>query len=57
MASMTTIVGMIPLIGDPMYESLALTIMGGLAVGTLVTLVLIPLFYSILFKIKKPQEE
>jgi multidrug efflux pump subunit AcrB len=56
MASMTTIVGMIPLIGDPMYESLALTIMGGLAVGTLVTLVLIPLFYATLFRIKKPQE-
>jgi multidrug efflux pump subunit AcrB len=56
MASMTTIVGMVPLIGDPMYESMALTIMGGLAVGTLVTLVLIPLFYASFFRIRKPVE-
>jgi multidrug efflux pump subunit AcrB len=56
MASMTTIVGMIPLIGDPMYESMALTIMGGLTMGTLVTLILIPLFYAALFRIKKPTE-
>jgi multidrug efflux pump subunit AcrB len=54
---MTTIVGMIPLIGDPMYESMALTIMGGLAMGTLVTLVLIPLFYATFFRIKKPDEQ
>jgi multidrug efflux pump subunit AcrB len=57
MASMTTIVGMIPLIGDPMYESMALTIMGGLAMGTLVTLVLIPLFYATFFRIHKPDEQ
>jgi multidrug efflux pump subunit AcrB len=57
MASMTTIVGMIPLIGDPMYESMALTIMGGLAMGTLVTLVLIPLFYATFFRIQKPDEQ
>jgi multidrug efflux pump subunit AcrB len=53
MASLTTIVGMIPLVGDPMYSSLALTIMGGLLMGTLVTLVLIPLFYATFFRIKK----
>ena len=43
MASLTTIVGMIPLLGDPMYGSMAITIMGGLTVGTLITLVLLPL--------------
>jgi multidrug efflux pump subunit AcrB len=57
MASLTTIVGMIPLVTDPMYGSMALVIMGGLAMGTLVTLVLIPLFYASLFRIKKPQDE
>jgi multidrug efflux pump subunit AcrB len=57
MASLTTIVGMVPLMTDPMYGSMALTIMGGLAVGTLVTLVLIPLFYSVLFRVKKPTSE
>lgn len=54
MASLTTIVGMIPLIPDPMYGSLALTIMGGLTMGTIITLVLLPLFYATLFHIRKP---
>lgn len=53
MASLTTIVGMIPLISDPMYRSMAITIMGGLAVGTVVTLILLPLFYTVLFRIQK----
>ncbi len=53
MASLTTIVGMAPLIGDPMYSSMAITIMGGLAVGTMITLILLPVFYSALFHIKR----
>ena len=51
MASLTTILGMIPLISDPMFGSLAITIMCGLLVGTLVTLILIPLLYTIFFNI------
>ncbi|MFV0554760.1 MAG: efflux RND transporter permease subunit [Mangrovibacterium sp.] len=51
MASLTTIVGMIPLLGDPMYSSMALTIMGGLAVGTVITLLLLPLLYAAFYKI------
>lgn len=54
MASLTTIVGMIPLVNDPMYSSMAITIMGGLTVGTLITLVLLPIFYTALFHIHKP---
>lgn len=54
MASLTTIVGMIPLVNDPMYGSIAITIMGGLTVGTLITLVLLPIFYTALFHIHKP---
>ena len=54
MASLTTIVGMIPLVTDPMYSSMAITIMGGLTVGTMITLVLLPIFYATLFRIHKP---
>lgn len=54
LASFTTILGMIPLIGDAMYGSLAVTVVGGLFMGTIVTLLLLPLFYSVLFKVKKP---
>ena len=57
MASLTTIVGMIPLLGDPMYGSMAITIMGGLTVGTIITLILLPLFYTALFHIHQPQIE
>lgn len=52
MASLTTILGMIPLLPDAMFGSLAATIMGGLFVGTLVTLIFIPVLYSIFFNIK-----
>lgn len=51
MASLTTIVGMIPLVGDPMYGSMAITIMGGLTAGTVITLLLLPFFYTILFRV------
>lgn len=52
MASLTTILGMIPLLPDDMFGSLAATIMGGLLIGTLVTLVFIPILYAIFFNIK-----
>lgn len=55
MASLTTIVGMVPLVSDPMYGSMAVLIMGGLTVGTLITLLLLPLFYTALFRIRKPE--
>jgi multidrug efflux pump subunit AcrB len=54
MASLTTIVGMLPLVPDPMYSSMAIVIMSGLAVGTMITLILLPVFYSALFHVNKP---
>lgn len=55
MASLTTIVGVIPLLGDPMYGSMAVTVMAGLAAGTVITLLLLPMFYSALFNVKIPK--
>lgn len=52
MASMTTILGMIPLLADDLFGSLAVTIMGGLLIGTLITLLFIPILYAIFFGIK-----
>ncbi len=52
MASLTTILGMIPLVPDSMFGSLAVTIMGGLFMGTLITLIFIPVLYAIFFKVK-----
>ena len=56
MASLTTIVGMIPLVTDPMYGSMAITIMGGLTVGTIITLILLPILYTALFHVKKQNQ-
>lgn len=53
MASMTTILGMIPLVPDAMFGSLAVTIMGGLFVGTLITLIFIPVLYAMFFHVEK----
>ena len=53
MASLTTVVGMLPLLGDPMYCSMAVTIMGGLTMGTIITLVLLPVFYAAFFHIRR----
>lgn len=52
MASGTTILGMIPLASDAMFGPMAVAIMGGLLVGTIITLMIIPVFYALFFKIK-----
>ncbi len=55
MASLTTILGMIPLLADAMFGSLAAAIMGGLLVSTLITLLFIPILYALFFHIKTAQ--
>ena len=57
LAAMTTILGMIPLINDDMFGSLAVTIMGGLFIGTVITLVILPILYSLFFHIPHPDRE
>ena len=53
MASLTTILGMVPLIPDPMFGGMAATIMGGLFAATLITIIVIPVFYAIFYGVKK----
>ena len=52
MASLTTILGMIPLLGDAMFGSMAATIMGGLLFSTFATLFFVPILYALFFKIR-----
>lgn len=52
MASLTTILGMAPLLSDPMYGSMAICIMSGLTMGTIITLLFLPVVYSVIFKVK-----
>lgn len=51
MASLTTILGMLPLVTDATFQSLAIVIMFGLLAGSLITLVVVPVFYAVLFRV------
>ncbi|SES24581.1 Multidrug efflux pump subunit AcrB [Tranquillimonas rosea] len=54
LAAATTILGMIPLLGDAFFASMAVTIMGGLAFATVLTLIAAPvLYYSFFPKARK----
>jgi multidrug efflux pump subunit AcrB len=54
LAAATTIMGMIPLLGDAFFVAMAVTIMAGLGFATLLTLVIVPVFYSIIFRVPSP---
>lgn len=52
MAALTTILGMIPLMFDAFFGSMAITIMAGLGFATVLTLIVVPVMFAILFGIK-----
>lgn len=52
MASGTTILGMLPLLFDAMFGGMAACIMGGLLVASLLTILVLPVTYSLLFRVK-----
>ncbi|MEH6452075.1 MAG: efflux RND transporter permease subunit, partial [Psychromonas sp.] len=52
MAATTTILGLIPLLVDVFFKNMAIAIMAGLGFATILTLVIIPVLYSIFFKAK-----
>lgn len=49
LAAVTTVLGMVPLLGDAFFQSMAVTIMGGLTFATVLTLIAVPVFYLIFF--------
>ena len=50
-AAATTVFGMAPLLQDVFWVSLAVTIMFGLAFGTVLTMIVVPVLYATLFRI------
>ncbi len=52
----TTVLGMLPLVVDAFYAAMAVTIMCGLTFATLLTMVVIPVNYTILFRIPIPEK-
>ncbi|NRF12805.1 efflux RND transporter permease subunit [Vibrio coralliilyticus] len=52
MAALTTILGMIPLVFDAFFGSMAITIMAGLGFATVLTLIVVPVLFAIFYRIK-----
>jgi len=59
LATFTTVLGLVPLYlgGGEMWEPMAVTIMIGLLFGTVITLVFIPAFYSVMYKVNYKEYE
>lgn len=51
MAAITTILGMVPLLFDAFFEGMAVVISFGLGFATLLTLIAVPVFYAMFFRI------
>ncbi|MEM6412275.1 MAG: efflux RND transporter permease subunit, partial [Pseudomonadota bacterium] len=55
MGSLTTVLGVIPLVSDAFFRSMAIVLMFGLTFATLLTLIVIPALYAIVFRIKSSE--
>ena len=56
LAAATTVLGVIPLLQDVFWIGLAVTIMAGLTFGTILTMVVVPTLYCIMFRVKSPKK-
>jgi multidrug efflux pump subunit AcrB len=54
-AAATTIFGMAPLLQDTFWISMAITIMFGLAFGTVLTMLVVPVLYATFFRLQSPK--
>ena len=52
LASLTTILALVPLLFDSLFASMAATIMGGLLVATALTMIVLPIVYAIFYGVK-----
>ena len=57
MSAVTTVLGMIPLIPDLMFGPMAVTIMAGLTVSTVLTLIVIPVMTAMVYDVPCPQKK
>ena len=52
LAAATTVLGVIPLLQDVFWIGLAVTIMAGLSFGTVLTMILVPVLYATIYRLK-----
>jgi len=55
MAALTTALGLIPLLADAFFIAMAVTIIAGLIVATLLTMLIVPVLYATFFNVKSPE--
>ena len=53
--AMTTALGLAPLLFDTFFQAMAVAIMSGLLFGTILTLIVLPILYTIAFRIRPPR--
>jgi multidrug efflux pump subunit AcrB len=54
LAAGTTVLGVLPLLQDVFWVGMAVTIMAGLTLGAMLTMVLVPVLYCTLFRVPSP---
>lgn len=52
---LTTVLGVVPLIWDPFFASLAVVIICGLSFATILTLIIVPTLYAVFFRIRQDE--
>lgn len=57
LVAVTTVLGMIPLLQDPFFVAMAACIMFGLAFACVLTMIVVPIFYAILFRVTERDVE
>jgi multidrug efflux pump subunit AcrB len=53
-AAGTTVLGVLPMLQDVFWVALAVTVFFGLIVGTLLTMVMVPVLYALLYRVDEP---
>ncbi|MCK5308426.1 MAG: efflux RND transporter permease subunit [Zetaproteobacteria bacterium] len=56
LAAGTTVLGVVPLLQDVFWIGMAVTIMAGLAFGTVLTMLVIPVLYAMFYRIQSPSD-
>lgn len=51
----TTVLGVVPLVADPFFQSLAVVVIFGLSFATVLTLIVVPTLYAIFFHVKQDE--
>jgi multidrug efflux pump subunit AcrB len=56
LVAVTTMLGMIPLLQDPFFSAMAVTIIFGLGFACFLTMIVVPVLYSIFFNVREPSQ-